>query len=119
MRMRKQKSCLKRSGHPLIKRKKRKGKKEEDLSNFETVETRTYKLEGEARYCPECGKKYSVVTKETVKRLRFVPAKFEVEEEITYVYSCPKCGAMNVRKRTFPDPWKYRYAFPCRRYHER
>ena len=35
--------------------KKRKGKKEEDLSNFETVATRTYKLEGEARYCPECG----------------------------------------------------------------
>ena len=72
------------------KRKKRKGKKEEDLSNFETVETRTYKLEGEARYCPDCGKKYSVVTKETVKRLRFIPAKFEVEEEITYVYSCPE-----------------------------
>lgn len=37
------------------KRKKRKGKKEEDISNFETVETRTYKLEGEARYCPKCG----------------------------------------------------------------
>ena len=76
------------------KRKKRKGKKEEDLSNFETVETRTYKLEGEACYCPQCGKKYSVVTKETVKRLRFVPAKFEVEEEITYEMcirdsSCP------------------------------
>ena len=35
--------------------KKRKGKKEEDLSNFETVATRTYKLEGEARYCPACG----------------------------------------------------------------
>ena len=99
------------------KRKKRKGKKEEDLSNFETVETRTYKLEGEARYCPECGKKYSVVTKETVKRLRFVPAKFEVEEEITYVYSCR--GHETSGKRTFPDPWKYRYAFPCRRYHER
>ena len=60
-----------------------------------------YKLEGEARYCPECGKKYSVVTKETVKRLRFVPAKFEVEEEITYVYSCPKCGAM---KRPEKEP---------------
>lgn len=75
------------------KRKKRKGKKEEDLSNFETVETRTYKLEGEARYCPECGKKYNVVTKEIVKRLRFVPAKFAVEEEITYVYSCPKVSA--------------------------
>ena len=35
--------------------KKRKGKKEEDLSNFETVATRSYKLEGEARYCPACG----------------------------------------------------------------
>lgn len=83
------------------KRKKRKGKKEEDLSNFETVETRTYKLEGEARYCPECGKKYNVVTKEIVKRLRFVPAKFAVEEEITYVYSCPKCGSM---KRPEKEP---------------
>lgn len=83
------------------KRKKRKGKKEEDLSNFETVETKTYKLEGEARYCPECGKKYNVVTKETVKRLHFVPAKFEVEEEITYVYSCPKCGSM---KRPEKEP---------------
>ena len=83
------------------KRKKRKGKKEEDLSNFETVETRTYTLEGEVRYCPECGKKYSVVTKETVKRLRFVPAKFEVEEEITYVYSCSKYGSM---KRPEKEP---------------
>ena len=55
MQMQKQKSFLKRSGHPLINAKKRKGKKEEDLSNFETVEIRTYKLEGEARYCPKCG----------------------------------------------------------------
>ena len=46
-------------------------------------------------------KKYNVVTKETVKRLRFVPAKFEVEEEITYVYSCPKCGSM---KRPEKEP---------------
>lgn len=101
VRMRKKKSFLKRSGHPLINVKKRKGKKEENLSNFETVETRTYKLEGETRYCPECGKKYSVVTKETVKRLRFIPAKFEVEEEITYVYSCPECGSM---KRPEKEP---------------
>lgn len=34
------------------------------------------------------------MTKETVKRLKFVPARFEVVEENTYVYSCPKCGAM-------------------------
>lgn len=76
------------------KRKKRTGKKEEDLFGFEVTETLEYKLAGEERYCPDCGKKYRVVTKETVKRLKFVPAKFEVVEEVTYVYSCPECGSM-------------------------
>ena len=81
--------------HPCsYKRKKRTEKKEEDLSNFEVTETLEYKLTREDRYCPDCGKKYKVVTKETVKRLKFVPAKFEVLEEVTYVYSCPECGAM-------------------------
>ena len=81
--------------HPSsYKRKKRIGKKEEDLSGFEVTETIEYKLAGEDRYCPDCGKKYKVVTKETVKRLKFVPAKFEVVEEVTYVYSCPECGSM-------------------------
>ena len=81
--------------HPAsYKRKKHSGKKEEDLSAFEVTETIEYKLEGEARHCPDCGKKYKVVTKETTKRLKFVPAKFEIEEEVTYVYSCPECGMM-------------------------
>ena len=81
--------------HPsAYKRKKRSGKKEEDLSSFETTEVIEYKLTGEDRYCPDCNTKYKVVTKETVKRLKFVPARFEVVEEVTFVYSCPKCGAM-------------------------
>ena len=50
------------------------------------------KLTGEDRYCPDCNTKYKVVTKETVKRLKFIPARFEVVEEVTFVYSCPKCG---------------------------
>lgn len=79
---------------PSHKRKKRAGKKEEDISSFEVTERIEYKLTGEDRYCPDCGKKYKVVTKETVKRLKFVPARFEVVEEISYVYSCPECGAM-------------------------
>ena len=79
---------------PSHKRKKRTGRKEEDLSGFEVTERIEYKLTGEDRYCPDCGRKYKVVTKETVKRLKFVPARFEVEEEISYVYSCPECGAM-------------------------
>lgn len=81
--------------HPCsYKRKKRTGKKEEDLSGFEVTETLEYRLAGEDCYCPDCGKKYKIVTKETVKRLKFVPAKFEVVEEVTYVYSCPECGSM-------------------------
>lgn len=81
--------------HPSsYKRKKHSGKKEEDLSSFETTEVVEYKLTGADRYCPDCGTKYKVVTKETVKRLKFVPARFEVVEEAAYVYSCPKCGTM-------------------------
>ncbi len=79
---------------PSHKRKKRTGKKEEDLSSFEITETIEYKLTGKDRYCPDCGTKYKVVTKETVKRLKFIPSTFEVVEEVTYVYSCPKCGTM-------------------------
>lgn len=89
--------------HPSsYKRKKRTGKKEEDLSGFEVTETIEYKLAGEDRYCPDCGKKYKVVTKETVKRLKFVPAKFEVVEEVTCVYSCPECGSMKRPEKTPP-----------------
>lgn len=79
---------------PSHKRKKRTGKKEEDLPSFEITETIEYKLTGKDRYCPDCGTKYKVVTKETVKRLKFIPSTFEVVEEVTYVYSCPKCGTM-------------------------
>ena len=38
--------------------------------------------------------KYKVVTTEKVKYLKYIPARFEVVEEITYIYSCPKCGKM-------------------------
>ena len=51
------------------------------------TETIEYKLTGEDRYCPDCGTKYKVVTKEVVKRLKFIPSTFEVVEEVTYVYS--------------------------------
>ncbi len=93
------------------KRKKRKGKKEEDLSSFEVTEAIEHKLEGEDRYCPDCGSKYKVVTKEKVKRLKFIPAKFEVIEEVTYVYSCPKCGTM-VRPEKEPSLMKGSIATP-------
>lgn len=61
-----------------------------------------YKLEGDDKYCPDCNTKYKVVKKETVKYLKFVPARFEVIEESTYAYSCPKCGAMKRPEKTPP-----------------
>lgn len=87
---------------PSHKRKKRAGKKEEDLSSFEVTETIEYKLTGGDRYCPDCGTKYKVVTKETVKRLKFIPSAFEVVEEVTYVYSCPKCASMARSEKPAP-----------------
>lgn len=66
------------------------------------TETIEYKLTGEDRYCPDCGTKYKVVTKEVVKRLKFIPSTFEVVEEVTYVYSCPKCGAMIRPEKELP-----------------
>ncbi len=88
--------------HPKsYKRKKPTGKKEEDLSAFETTEVIKHKLEGNDRFCPECGTKYKVVTTETGGYLRFIPGRFEVVEETTYVYACPKCGMM---KRPQKDP---------------
>lgn len=89
--------------HPSsYKRKKRKGKKEEDLSAFPTAEVIEHKLEGSDRYCPDCGKKYKVVTTESTKTLKFIPAHFEVVEEITYVYSCPDCGKMVRPEKDMP-----------------
>jgi len=41
------------------------------------TETIEYKLTGEDRYCPDCGTKYKVVTKEVVKRLKFIPSTFD------------------------------------------
>ncbi|XBX08670.1 hypothetical protein QMP26_11665 [Enterocloster clostridioformis] len=50
--------------HPSsYKRKKRSGKKKEDLSAFETTEVIEYKLTGADRNCPDCNTKYKVVTK--------------------------------------------------------
>lgn len=51
-------------------------------------------MTGLERYCPDYNTKYKIVTKESVKRLNFVPAQFDVVEAANYVYSCPKYGVM-------------------------
>lgn len=89
--------------HPKpYKRKKQKGKKEQDLSAYPVTETIHYTLTGEEGNCPECGEPMKEVTTEVTKTLKFVPAHFEVLEEVVHVYSCPKCAAMKRADRPVP-----------------
>jgi len=87
--------------HPSsYKRKKQKGKKENDLSKFPVIRIE-HKLSEEERYCLECNKILKVMTTETTRYLRFIPARFETVEEVVYVYGCSGC---DVVKRAEKDP---------------
>jgi transposase len=87
--------------HPSsYKRKKAKGKKENDLSIF-PVERVEYRLSGQELFCEDCGKKMKVVTTETHRYLKLIPAQFVTVEEIVFVYSCPVCNKM---KRAHKKP---------------
>jgi transposase len=80
--------------HPSsYKRKKQKGKKENDLSKFPVVRIE-HKLSEEELLCQECNKLLKVMTTETTRYLRFIPARFETVEEVVYVYGCPECGVV-------------------------
>jgi transposase len=77
------------------KRKKQKGKRDLDLSKFPVVRIE-HKLSEEEQFCSECHKALKVVTTETYKYLKYVPAHFETEEHLVSVYSCvdSSCGHM-------------------------
>lgn len=74
-------------------RKKEKGKREADLSEFPVIRIE-HKLSDEKTVCDQCGKMLKIITTETTSYLRFVPAHFEREEHAVYVYGCEnsKCG---------------------------
>ena len=72
------------------KRKKRVGKREEDLSGL-PVETVIHELPKEEQVCPECGEALHVMGKETRRELKVIPAKVVVEEHVRNVYSCRNC----------------------------
>jgi transposase len=74
-------------------RKKRKGKREEDLSGL-PVERIDYKLEGEKRKCPECGELRCDIGVSDIRReLRLTPAKVDVLEHAVHACACknPEC----------------------------
>jgi transposase len=97
--------------HPsAYKRKKTKGKKENDLSKF-PVRRIEHKLSREEQICKECGAGLKVVSTEVHRYLNFVPAHFETVEEVVYVYSCSKCDTM-VRAPKDPSLLKGSIATP-------
>ena len=77
-------------------RKKRKGKREEDLSGL-PVERIDYKLSDEERRCPECGELMCDIGVSDVRReLRLTPAKVDIVEHAVHACACknPECAEM-------------------------
>lgn len=74
-------------------RKKHKGKRDEDLSSFPVVIVE-HKLTDEELNCKKCDGILREMTTEKYKLLKFVPAHFEVEEHVVYVYSCQVCESV-------------------------
>jgi len=71
-------------------RKKRKGKREEDLSGL-PVERIDYELTGEKRACPECGEVMNDMGVDIRRELKLIPARVVVVEHATHAYVCSKC----------------------------
>jgi len=70
------------------KRKKRKGKREEDLSGL-PVERIDYELPENERGCPKCGTVMKDIGVDIRRELKYVPGYFSVEEHAAHAYACP------------------------------
>jgi len=89
------------------KRKKRVGKREEDLSCL-PVERIDYELSETERICPECGNIRDEIGVDIRRELKLIPAKVIVVEHAAHVYACHKCEKDNdhtpITKATAPAP---------------
>jgi transposase len=72
-------------------RKKRKGKREEDLSGL-PVERIDYELPEEERDCPRCGLVMGDIGVDIRRGLKLIPAQVVVEEHAAHVYACDNCN---------------------------
>jgi len=89
------------------KRKKRTGKREDDLSSL-PVEIVEHKLPEDARSCPECDGNLHQMGYDTRKELKIIPASVKVVEHRRAVYSCRNCEKNSVSvpivKAVMPEP---------------
>jgi hypothetical protein len=73
------------------KRRKRTGKREEDLSGL-PIETIIHTIPEEERICPECGGAMHVMGHSEPRReIEIIPAQVKVIEHIREIYSCRNC----------------------------
>ena len=72
------------------KRRKRRGKREEDLSGL-PVERINYELPEEERACPECGGTMRDIGTDVRRELKLVPAQVIVVEHAAHAYACANC----------------------------
>jgi len=80
-------------------RKKRKGKREEDLSGL-PVERVDYELPEGERNCPECGEPMNDIGVDIRRELKLIPAKVVVVEHATHAYACPNPECLNENRST-------------------
>ena len=71
-------------------RKKRKGKREADLSGL-TVQRIDYELPEAERGCPHCGETMRDIGVTTRRELTLIPAKVVVTEHAAHSYACRRC----------------------------
>jgi transposase len=88
-------------------RRKRSGKREEDLSSL-PVETIEHDLPESERVCPDCGNALHVMAHDVRRELTIIPAQIKVTEHKRAVYSCRSCEKHNdhvpVVKAPMPEP---------------
>jgi len=89
-------------------RRKRQGKREDDLSNLPVDETVEHTLPETEQVCPECGGQLHEMGHDTRRELKVVPAQVKVVEHIRSVYSCRNCEKNNdhvpIVKAPMPEP---------------
>jgi transposase len=90
-----------------IRKKKKTGKRKEDLSRL-PVETVDYELAAGDRVCPECGGDMHVMGHDSRHELKIIPAQAKVIEHRRSVYSCRNCEKNNdhvpIIKADIPAP---------------
>lgn len=89
------------------KRRKRVGKRDEDLSGLPT-EHIDYELPEEDRVCPECGEKMVEIGVDVRRELTYIPAHVKVVEHARHTYACRHCAEIGSRtpiaKADAPEP---------------